>query len=391
MNRSGYIFAGILVMYFLMDIKRITIGKSEFILLMYGLCYFFFYTYHFSIGINEIIWYLVGPVGAFLIGKIFVRRSKNENAFITLVITLAFGMFVHGFLNWYAYRVSHYATQYSYLRLSVDFWRRELVRVTSTGMLFNFSAAICVGLCFSNIKMKYKAVAAAVLGICIALSAVFANRTIIFIVLILVMLELLQGMKTRHLVSKRTVVMVASILTLVMVGCAVLFSDLGKLFLEELLDIKIVYRLQTSDDLDPRFYAWIYFFRNFQFLKYPIGGDMLLGGGMYLPDGTKISYFHNLWLDVYNTAGIFPTILLIMFSARMFAQYRKFKDYGHKVGADELVHVMRCWIIGVTLNCFVEPIIEGNPYYFLMILMYFGAMEAQIGKWSMIPKTTEYE
>ena len=39
--------------------------------------------------------------------------------------------------------------------------------------------------------------------------------------------------------------------------------------------------------------------------------------------------------------------------------------------------IFQCLMIAILLNMMVEPIIEANPYYFLIVLMYLGAMDAK--------------
>ena len=113
---------------------------------------------------------------------------------------------------------------------------------------------------------------------------------------------------------------------------------------------------------DPRFETWIDVF--FGLFINPLGGKetyFFIGG-----------YAHNLWLDVGWTTGIFPAILLLVFT------YFSIKNYFAILKVECSMYfkvITSCCLVGFLLTFFVEPIIEGNLYLFTAFCFFSGAMQ----------------
>ena len=367
-NLAGYIYSGIILIMLVFNVLNIKLSIPELVLLFFSISLFGFDLYHNGFNIESLILYLLGPWTAYTLGKMYVMNSKHDNAFMILLVVLALGMFLHGILNLYAYIQSNYFSTYENYRRSVDFWRKELVAVTVTGMYFTFAAGLSIGTLFSKVGVKYKIVAVVVLSICVTVSVFFANRTLLVILLLIGCWKGIVLLFSKE-VSKSAKVIAIIILTLI-IGVVILVLSTNFLGIsDKLLSLKIFRRI-TSEEESNRFAVWAYFFKDANFIRYPLGGG-------YILEDTPLRYLHNLWLDVYNTTGVITFIALVAFSVCMLNYYRYFRRAMKDNFLNTEYVVFQCLIVATVLNCAVEPIVEANPYFFLITLMYFGAMEGK--------------
>lgn len=372
MNLAGYIFAAMALFMLFYNLKRIRISTPELTLLAFAVFYFSVFAFYFPISIEELILYLVGPWSAYLLGKQYVLRSEKDNALIILVTILAGGMTAHGLLNWVTTLRSSYMALYAFQRLSVDVWREQLVSVTVTGMFFSFGSGLSVGALFAKTKLRTKFVALVTLIACLAATVFFANRTLLVIVLIMVagyFLGTLLSAKTTA--TKKALLILAFIAGAVLIIAAFTLNWFG--LMDWFMSLKVVQRMD-GDEVG-RMSVWSLFFENGAFLRYPMGGGFIAkAGGM--------GYLHNLWLDIYNRVGVLPFIFIVVFTVQMLRRYfvfRKLMLQHHYRTANTCFTAL---MIATVLNCMVEPIIEANPYYFLIVLMFLGGMNGQIQRLS---------
>ncbi len=368
-NKGGYIFAAMAVVMLLLNIRNIKINFPVLWLILFSVIYTATYFVYNDFNVTDLVIYLLGPWTAYLMGHLFVTRSKKENAFYLLILVLTAGMCLHGFLNVIAYLSSDYYETYSYLRLSVDFWRGDLVSVTTTGMLYTFATGLSMGQLFSQKPLKQKLPYAVIFAGGIAATVLFANKTLLVIVAMLFawyLLTLLFSTKVSSAKKVGAVIVVVIFLALLSVMWG---GDVGGLR-TWISELKIFSRLQTEND--SRFRAWMVIFENFNFLRYPFGGNHMFDlSGKFL---------HNLWLDVYDTAGAVPFVALLIFTVLAVGRYREYRKTTLRLGYKNEYMVFQYLMLATLLNCMVEPILEGNPYFFLIVLIFLGAMEARTAK-----------
>ena len=149
-NLPGQIFFALTLYFFIWKSKTIVIEKHDVILLLFSTSYFVIYTFNFGFAVKSLIIYLWGPWAAYLFGKWFVLSDNSDRSFQEMTNTLTFGFFLHGVLNLLAYLKSDYYAQYAYQRVSVDFWRGDMVSVISTGFMFTFAVALSTSILFSH-------------------------------------------------------------------------------------------------------------------------------------------------------------------------------------------------------------------------------------------------
>lgn len=357
-NLAGYLYPLAAVLVLLPELKRIRISGTAVLLFLFSALYFGFYSWHYGLSASGVVLYLFGPWAAWLLGRTYMERGGR---FLPLLVVPAVGMWLHGLLNLAAYLRSSYFAMYDHYRQSVDIWRGVLVNVNSTGMLFTFAAGLGVGVLFSGLGLRYKLGAGVILAVSAGASVFFANRALLAILLLV---TLLCGLFGQRRTGKGKV-----ILLLLLAAAAVVIAaetDLGG-FGTWLNGLKLMERIR-SDSGDARFLVWGEFFTRWNFAEHPWGGGAMLSG-------SDFSYFHNLWLDVYNKAGVLPFAALTVVTLCILRQFFCFRRVTAERGLWNERVIFTGLAAAVVLNCGVEPILESNPYYFLILLMYFGAME----------------
>lgn len=368
-NLAGYIFSAMVTLLFMMEIKNMRISILEVILISFSITYFLIFTYYNAIDIETIILYLFGPWTAFIVGKTFVKKSKNQNAFIIILIVLAAGMCIHGLLNWVATLQSSYMSMYDYQRIAVDFWRKDIISVTVTGMFYTFATGISIGALISNVGKKYKVIAGITLILCISATVFFANKTLLVIIAVLLPIRIIIYLVSRDVPIKSKMIVVLSICLVLLLILIVIYFNIGGIY-DQFLSLKIVDRVVSSEG-DSRSEVWGTFFEDANWLKYPFGGGSIA-------ETSSFGHLHNLWLDIYNTVGIIPFILFLIFTVCAIKRFVIFRRTMLREGMKNEYICFEYLFFAIILNCMVEPIIEANPYYFLIVLMYIGAMEGQI-------------
>jgi len=359
-NLAGYFFAATAFILLLFNVKRITVSTPELVLFIYSSVYYLYYTMYRGLSIEYFIIFMVGPCAAYLIGKLYMQNmTADDNSFMVFIVVIATGMFCHGALNVYAYVHSEHYALYEFYRQSVDFWRGGVVNVKTTEMFFTFASGISIGTLFSKTKLKFKVLALAVLIASLSITIFFANRTLILICLVILIWQFFVSKIPRQ---------TKLLITILVAGIVFLFFALANYTAlgEDLAALKIIKRI-TEGEASSRFDVWWNFFEDNKFLRYPFGGAFIV-------KGTGLNYLHNMWLDIYNTVGFIPFIAFIVFTIMMFKEFRVYRVVMLDAGKDTEYTIFKCLMLAVIFNCMVEPIIEANPYYFLSVLMFLGAM-----------------
>lgn len=288
--------------------------------------------------------------------------------------TLTFGFFLHGVLNLLAYLKSDYYAQYAYQRVSVDFWRGDMVSVISTGFMFTFAVALSTSILFSHCGVRKKLIALAVLLMSTFEASFFAYRTMIFIVLILVAFNLLRWLHDSSVrISRKALLIGLAALFFVAIFAIVFLNAFG--IQDELLSLKIVRRLLYGDK-SSRFKTWTSYLFSGDWLRYPFGGQK----SEFAYHG---EWVHNLWLDILNKVGLIPFVIAVIFTITSirsaYGAAVRMKKANHNLLSNQIASLG----LGALLICMPEPVVDANPYFFFAILMLLGGIkgvECSFGK-----------
>lgn len=365
-NKGGYIYVAVAALMLFFNIRWIRIGLAEWLLFIFSFAYFGVFACNNKVTIPEVVYFLIGPWSAYILGRLYVERSGCRNPLMVLVVTLAAGMCIHGLLNWVAYVQSSHILYYSYRRIAVDFWQKEIASVTVTGMYYVFATGISLGALFSPTKRLIKIVAVITLSLCILATVFFANRTLLVIVFCIVLFRTAILFLSRKYPDKNKVfIFLAIVAVFGLISAAYVFNWFG--IQNWVQSLKLVERRAEAG----RLVLWAEFFDDLAFMKYPFGGK-------YLTQNANLTYMHNLWLDIYNVAGVFAFIPFVIFTGMMIARYCAFRKAMLAAGEVSTYICFQCLLIALALNCLVEPIVEANPYYLMIVLAYLGAMNGQM-------------
>lgn len=361
LNLSGHIIAAVLMFHLITTYRsQYAFDVRAFMLLFFSSSYFLNYSMFGDIGIKEIITYLIAPLGCYLFGQNFVLYSNKDQSLDRMLLVLAIGFYLHGILNFYEY-IQIYGIENigrTEFRVAFDFWRKEIIAVTSCSLYYVPLMSIALGYLFYGKKKLEKTLSFIIIAIGLFANVAYANRTIIYLIALLVIIRLF------YLISKRKVnFKIASICLLGIVIISYgLYTDVFDIR-TQILNLNIAQRL-VGDDVG-RISVWINFFES-DWWRYPFGGK---NGNL------AYGYAHNLWIDTLHTVGFAPFIFLLIFTIFSFDTVKRFYQNSR---IDKRVYVYL--IGGMAISCGVEPIIESNPYYFLMLLMIIGSFEGQMKK-----------
>lgn len=103
------------------------------------------------------------------------------------------------------------------------------------------------------------------------------------------------------------------------------------------------------------------------------GGFVFPWVGIGSPD-LPFSWFHNLWLDLYNQGGLLPFLLFSLFTLRELRHSSEFFLHKRPSSGNAPPSWRRIYSPALWLNAMVEPVMEANVYVFLSMLLFLGAM-----------------
>lgn len=350
-NMAGYILTVIVFCFFLVYGWKSKMDSRTLVLMIFSVFYFTNYCIYFAFGIKEVITFFIAPWSCYLIGKEINRKYKNKNGFKIFIFVLVAGFFLHGVLNLYSY-ISIYGYDYGY-RIAYDFWRHEEISVTGCALYFIPMMSLSLGYIFSKHKLLYKFVAVLFLGICIWANVIFANRTPIYILFIIIAIKVVSVVfKYRHNVK----VYIASVAVLAMSIICWVKDIAGVRTL--IIGLTITDRM-TGEDIG-RLPIWVEFLKS-DWWKYPLGGEQV---------ELRYSFVHNLWLDTLWSVGFIPFICLVVFSIMCLKIIRDYYRGNGKLSMENIY-----LLIGLGISCMVEPIINSNPYYFLLVIFIIASID----------------
>lgn len=353
-NMAGY-FLPILLLFYLIirQQKKITISQTLSILFFFSVFYFMDYMFFWSITVRDVILYLVAPWGSYLFGLNFVKESNDEHRLGKMVLILSGGLFLHGVLNLYSFYIT-YGFDYA-LRRAIDFWRNEEISVTGCSLYYVPAMSLALGYLFFGERKHLKLLSVITIVIGFGANIIYSNRTAVYLLGSLLTIAVVSKMRKDHAKLKSWLVLLGIILTLTIV----IVFNLGGI-ITVINNSGIMQRMRGNET--GRLSIWISFLKGDWYL-HPFGGDKVL---------FDYNFAHNLWLDIYRTVGFLPFVLCCIFAIQVVFLTRKFIT----VKNNNVYYIYL--ILGIAISCFVEPIMDSNPYYFISAVMIVGGMEGYI-------------
>ena len=347
-----------LIMYIAWKKNKILINKNLIVLIGFSITYYVI-SMSYGIDVSKIS---IACVLSYYIGIMIVEISKTpEKTIIKYTYSIAIGFFIHAMANY----IINIGTQE---RNTIDIWtkvaRSATLQATMLTMLMGSSF-------FSFFILKNK-LHRVIITICIILSLLYnlvlGTRTLIIVSIVSFILSeitfIVFYIKKGDIVLKNAKILVKAIIIIL-----VIYSSNFMGIREKIEDTKLLRRINkpysTQEADSNRVETMILAFNNI--LDYPMGGNTEKVG--------DLKYIHNMWLDVANQAGIIPFTLLILFtSISLFYLIKTLKS-------QEFSAEFKIFLVGiysaVLLNMAVEPIMQGEPLFFIMFCNIVGMVESR--------------
>ena len=303
---------------------------------------------------------LIACVLSYYIGMMLIEISKNkEKSVITYTYSIAIGFFIHAMAN-YAINIG------AQDRNTIDIWtgigRSATLQATMLTMLMGSSF-------YSLFILKdklYKLVMTIFIILSLSYNLILGTRTLIIVSAVSFILSwiafLILNRKNSSLVIKNVKKLLISI-TVIFLVCTSNIMGIT----ERIEDTKLLRRINkpySTEEADENRVQTVFLAMS-SILEYPMGGNNDRIG--------DLKYAHNMWLDVGKQAGIIPFLLLILFTIISLWNLIKI------LRSDKFSIGLKVFLVGiysaVFLNMAVEPILQGEPLFFIMFCMFVGMVE----------------
>lgn len=306
---------------------------------------------------------LIAPSISYYCGIVIYEFCKNDEKYITkYIFAIAIGLFIHGMLN-YSINIGNVN------RNTVDFWNNTMLSATLQGTMLTMIMSLVFWVMVYNKKTYIKVLYLICYVLSLLYLTILATRTTIIIsVIVFIIIYFMNG-----LLNKK----IAKNIKILIIGCIfIIFSNV--LYNNNFFNIKniinnsnLIQRMSHKEGLNEsdqnRFEAQLLGIK--YIVNNPFGSKSKIG---------NLNYAHNLWIDVGKDVGIIPFILIIIYTINYFVSLfgiTKDKNISTK-------YKIFLWSIylGVNINFFVEPILQGIPFYFMIFVLINGIIDSQYRK-----------
>lgn len=345
--------------------QKVTLNLETLSLLLFSFFYTVILNSHIEVakGLNFLLFF--GPIFSHFSGRIHFR---NTNVLIVVVVTIAFGNFLHGFLNMLVYfRLYGLTPLLDGMRFIPQIWTERYLVATLQGSFF----ALVGGLLFyAIILFVEKKVLHSMFIILMILFSVFSslimgNRTFFLILALSIIISGVYAVFFFRIgIRKFLKLTYLFLLPLIFITPLFIFNAFG--LQEFILESTLYIRLQSMNFLeDPRLQVYIRVFE--QFIYYPFGGFKMNFG---------LKYAHNLWIDVLHSTGWIPFFFLLIYSFKALINIHKaiFINIADESSKYLLIGVSISFLITFTF----EPVLDGIPIMFMSFCIINGMISNQI-------------
>lgn len=348
----------IMIIYMIIKRRSIIIHSKSFILLLA-----FEISYYVLLKVNNIdvaVYKIICPIIMYYCGAtIYILKKENDLYINKCIISICVGLFLHAMLN--------FATNIgSTTRNTIDIWTHQYLAATLQGTMLTMilSMLFYVYGTQKNIKVKI------VYGICFALSIMYlltlGSRTQIIITIIVCVFEtILYNVLNKD--KKRVKMILKSIIIVLIMIVAYNINIFGiKDVVHESNLYKRLGQSETKESDNNRLETQILAFKSM--LENPFGNEEKIG---------NLNYAHNMWLDIGKEVGIIPCLLLIGYTiSTLKSLYYIIKSKNVGISLEYKILVTSIYL-GVNINFFTEPIMQGIPFFFIMVTLINGMVDAQ--------------
>lgn len=331
-------------------------------LIFFSISFFTTYTFLYGDVLKPVLYYLVGPIGGLMVGYVICKRYIQSRGvqMTKIIVFLGCGMFLHAMLNMIM-RFLNLGMNAS-TRITYDFWRNEPIAVTGQGLLLAMVAAIAPQMIPNPDSTKWQKVFWSVpLVLAIVFTFQLANRTFLMILTIIVFLDLILLTKRKGCKIPLAIILISALLLIILennlFGIADYVNQTPLVLRFKNTDVSAVSTSRTN--------IWKSFFNGW--FDYPLGGKKIILYG-------NQEYVHNVWMDIYYLCGAIPFVFFCIYTYSIINDLHTFCtsiscSYYNRI-------LLLNTYIAFLISFAVEPVLQGNPYFFTAFIIINGAVNA---------------
>ena len=323
------------------------------LLFVFGMLYFSFG----DRSIRGVEYYFACPLIAYLGGWVTVEAGKRkpEETIRNTIYFMLFGYSIHAILN--------YSVNIGRVRWKlIDFYTKSYRAATGSGYINTLIFSLCVYLIVleKNIAIKIAGVAETIISLLYAFLLGTRTQFLIFgiVSVSFLFIYLLKGY--RYTAAIRLIIVVTSAVAVYFYLYSHNSFGLRTFIDSSNLAERYKYRsdLSRSDS-----YRYSSLGRGLlSMLEHPFGGL------------ESTAYFHNMWLDIGRVSGIMPFIVMVVYS--VVTDVHAIKILLKKALDIRFRYLIFCVYLGIQINFFTEPVLEGFFGFFLNFMIINGMVEA---------------
>lgn len=350
-----------LINYIAWKKNKILVSKNLIILICFSVTYYLI-SMLYEIDVSKTS---IACILSFYIGMMLIETSKiPEKTIIKYTYSIAIGFFIHAMANY----IINIGTQD---RNTIDIW----TNVKRSATLQATMLTMVMGSSFYSLFIVKNKLHKFIMLSCIILSLLYnlilGTRTLIIVSIVSFifscMIFIVFYIKKGAVILKNAKILLSTIVIILLI-----YNSNFMGIKEEIKDTKLLRRINkpySTQEADINRMKTIFVSFN-NIFNYPIGGNTKKVG--------NLKYAHNMWLDVAKQSGIIPFTLLLLFSIINLWKCIKI------LRSREFSVETKVFLVGiysaVLLNMSVEPIIQGEPLFFIMFCNIAGMVEETVKK-----------
>lgn len=345
-----------LIIYIAWKKDKILVSKNLILIIGFAVSYYIISMFY-EIDVSKIS---IACVLSYYIGMMLIEISKNkEKSVITYTYSIAIGFFIHAMANY----IINIGTQD---RNTIDIWtgvgRSATLQATMLTMIMGSSFYSLVAL-----KNKlYKLIITIFIILSLSYNLILGTRTLIIVSVVSFIVSCI----TFIILNRRNIFLVLKNGKTLLIVIIVIFLVFISNFMgirEKIENTKLLRRINkpySTEEADENRVQTLFLAFN-SILEHPMGGNNERIG--------ELKYAHNMWLDVGKQAGIIPFVLLSVFT--IISLWNVIKIFKNEKFSNEFKVFLAGIYSAVLLNMAVEPIMQGEPLFFIMFCMIIGMVD----------------
>ncbi|MDC0827347.1 hypothetical protein [Faecalitalea cylindroides] len=320
-------------------------------LFLFGITYFLFG----GLKLQHLEFFLITPLLVYSFGwtLIELRGGKDVDFIKRIIFAMLIGFGVHAFLN--------YISNIGVTRwLLTDFFTGSIQAATGSGVLNTMIFSLLAYLLFIEKDKKIKILGLVLEIVACIYSFQLGGRTqLIILGLVFVIIFFFYLFEKKGFVPTfKTIMRLAILVILVYIVYQLdIFSIKTSIESSNLLLRLEQGGLEASDQY--RINSVLNGLLSL--INHPFGGQ------------ETVFYFHNMWLDVGRVSGVFPFLFLLLYS--VLATYHVLMIFLNKNYNITIRYLFLSLYLGIQINFFTEPIMEGAISFFLAFCFLSGLVD----------------